>query len=381
MRYLSANSIFNGKEFVKEGSVLVVDDNDHFVEFQDASVVESSSIEKHNGIITPGFVNAHCHLELSHMHQMIPEKKGFLDFAKNIMSRRNSATLEQIIEAAKKADLQMLQNGIVAVGDISNLNITFEVKKESKIFYHTFVELLGLDPIKSVPMLYYGIGLVNELKAMGLAGSLAPHAPYSCSLQLIKAIADENAKFNSTTSIHNQESGEENKFMRGEKSDFDELYKFLNLDISWFKPKYKSSLNAYVKELNKGNNILVHNTFSNTDDLRSVHENVFWCLCPSANLYIENMLPNYDQLQKNTQQICFGTDSLASNYDLNIIKEAGIFYSKTNELELSLKGVTFNGAKALGIEDRLGSFIKGKNTGVNLISNDNSNLKLIKLLC
>lgn len=381
MRYLSANSIFNGKEFVKKGSVLVLDDNDRFLEIRDTSTVESSSIEHHSGIITPGFVNAHCHLELSHMHKMIPEKKGFLDFAKNIMSRRNSATLEQIIEAAKSADLQMLRNGIVAVGDISNINTTFEVKKESKIYYHTFVELLGLDPMKTVPMLYYGIGLVNELKAMGLAGSLAPHAPYSCSLQLIKAIADENAKANSATSIHNQESEEENKFMRGEKSDFDELYKFLNLDISWFKPKFKSGLDYYVKELNSGKNILVHNTFSSEEDIRSVHKNVYWCLCPSANLYIENKLPNYNQLLKNTQQICFGTDSLASNSDLNIIKEAGIFYSKTNELELSLKGITSNGAKALGIEDKFGSFIKEKNTGINLISNDNADLKLIKVLC
>jgi aminodeoxyfutalosine deaminase len=328
VRYLSANSIFNGKEFLKEGAILVLDENDHFVEITDPSKVESSSIEHHKGTITPGFVNAHCHLELSHMHQMIPEKKGFLDFAKNIMSRRNSATLEQMIEAATQADLQMQQNGIVAVGDISNIDLTFEVKKQSKIFYHTFIELLGLDPAKTVPMLYYGIGLVNKLKALDLSGSLAPHAPYSCSTQLIKAIADENAKTNSPTSIHNQESEEENKFMRGEKSDFDELYKFLSLDISWFKPKFKSGLDAYVKALNSGKNILVHNTFSSEDDLRSVHTNVFWCLCPSANLYIEDTLPNYDHLLKNTQQICFGTDSLASNSDLNLIKEAAIFIQK-----------------------------------------------------
>ncbi len=381
MRYLSANSIFNGKEFLKEGAVLVLDENDHFVEITDPSKVESSSIEHHKGIITPGFVNAHCHLELSHMHQLIPEKKGFLDFAKNIMSRRNSATLEQMTEAATQADLQMQQNGIVAVGDISNIDLTFEVKKQSKIFYHTFIELLGLDPAKTVPMLYYGIGLVNKLKALNLSGSLAPHAPYSCSIQLIKAIADENAKTNSPTSIHNQESEEENKFLRGEKSDFDNLYEFLSLDISWFKPKFKSGLDAYVKELNSGKNILVHNTFSSEDDLRSVHANVFWCLCPSANLYIEDTLPNYDHLLKNTQQICFGTDSLASNSDLNLIKEAGIFYSKTGELELSLKGLTFNGAKALGLEDKFGSFIKGKNAGLNLITSDNKDLKLIKVLC
>nr|MBP9069091.1 amidohydrolase family protein [Bacteroidia bacterium] len=113
----------------------------------------------------------------------------------------------------------------------------------------------------------------------------------------------------------------------------------------------------------------------------SVHTNVFWCLCPSANLYIEDTLPNYDHLLKNTQQICFGTDSLASNSDLNLIKEAAIFYSKTGELELSLKGLTFNGAKALGLDDKFGSFIKGKNTGLNLITTNNKDLKLIKVLC
>jgi len=381
VRYLSADSIFNGQKFLNKGAVLVLDENDHFVEITDSSQLESSSIEHHKGIITPGFVNAHCHLELSHMYQMIPGQKGFLDFAKNIMSRRNSVPVEQMTEASIQADLQMQQNGIVAVGDISNINQTFEVKKQSKIFYHTFVELLGLDPSKTVPMLHYGVGLLDELKKLGLSGSLAPHAPYSCSSQLIKAVAEHNAKNNLPTSIHNQESEEENKFLRGEKSDFDELYKFLQLDISWFKPNFKSGLDSYVSDLNSGLNILVHNTFSSEADLKSVHSNVFWCLCPSANLYIEATLPNFDQLLKNTQQICFGTDSLASNTDLNLLMEASIFYSNTDKLELSLKGITYNGAKALGIEDKFGSFIKGKNAGLNLITNDETDLKLIEVLC
>jgi cytosine/adenosine deaminase-related metal-dependent hydrolase len=381
MRCLSADRIFNGNEFLKENSVLVLDEKGNFIEVTTTDKVKNSQIEHHSGVITPGFVNAHCHLELSHMHRMIPEKKGFLEFAKYIIGKRNSVPIEQMLNAAEQADLHMQQNGIVAVGDISNINLTFPIKQKSKLYYHTFVELIGLNPTQAQPMLQYGIGLLKEMKALGLNGSLAPHAPYSCSVELIKAISDHNAETNTSTSIHNQESEAENKFMRGEKSDFDELYKFLQLDITWFQPKYKSALNSYSNQLNTKRNILVHNTFSSEEDLCSVHSNIFWCLCPSANLYIENTLPNYDQLLKNTQQICFGTDSLASNSDLNLVKEAGIFYSKTENLELSLKGITGNAAKALGIEDRFGSFIDGKNTGVNLITQTKNNLKLEKVLC
>jgi aminodeoxyfutalosine deaminase len=381
VRYLSADRIFNGQEFLKENSVLVLDDKGFFVESTDRSLVKNSQIEHHQGIITPGFVNAHCHLELSHMHTMIPQKKGFLDFARSIIGKRNSVPTEQMIHAAEKADLDMQKNGIVAVGDISNINLTFPIKQKSKLYYHTFVELIGLNPLQAQTMLAYGKGLLNELKAMDLAGSLAPHAPYSCSLELIKGIADHNAQNNSPTSIHNQESEAENKFLRGEKSDFDELYKFLQVDVSWFKPKFKSALDAYVKQLNTEKNILVHNTFSSEEDLRSVHSNVFWCSCPSANLYIEDSLPNYDQLLRNTKQICFGTDSLASNSDLDLVKEASIFYAKTGELELSLKGITGNAANALGIEDKFGGFVKGKNSGVNLISHSKNELKLNKVLC
>jgi cytosine/adenosine deaminase-related metal-dependent hydrolase len=381
VKYLGADRIFTGTEFLKDNSVIVLDEKNQFVEFTNAAQVKNSQIEQHKGILMPGFVNAHCHLELSHMHQMIPEKKGFLEFAKNIITRRNSVPVEQMSEAAKNADEQMRKNGIVAVGDISNINLSFPIKQNSRIFYHTFVELIGLNPVQEQPMMQYGIGLLGELKKLGLSGSLAPHAPYSCSGELIKAIADQNEKDGTPTSIHNQESEAENKFLRGEKSDFDELYKFLQIDLSWFKPHFKSGLDAYVKQLNSKTNILVHNTFSSAEDLNSIGSNAFWCLCPSANLYIENTLPDYDQILKNTQQICFGTDSLASNADLDCVKEAGIFYSKTGNLELSLKGITSHAAKALGIDDKFGSFIKGKDAGVNLITQNTSHLKFEKVIC
>ncbi len=102
-------------------------------------------MEYYQGIIVPGFVNAHCHLELSHLKGAIPEKAGLDEFIMGIESLR-AASEDEIISASEKADAEMYSAGIVAVGDISNKNYSFRTKTKSKIFYHTFIELLGFHP-------------------------------------------------------------------------------------------------------------------------------------------------------------------------------------------------------------------------------------------
>jgi cytosine/adenosine deaminase-related metal-dependent hydrolase len=381
VRYISADQLFNGNHFLKKETVLVLSDQNELTDIIDAVQVESTQIEKYAGIITPGFVNAHCHLELSHLTDVIEPKKGLVEFAKNIITKRNNFDETAILASMEQADAFMRNSGTVAVGDISNTSISFHTKQKSKLYYHTFIELIGLNSDKSDSTLASGIKLLAELKELKLQGSLAPHAPYSTSTKLIEAIANYNLANNLTFSIHNQESEEENKFLQGQPSEFSKLYEFLNLDVSWFKPNYKSSLQAYVHLLSNKKNILVHNTFTDDDDLTSAPASTFWCLCPSANLYIENLLPDYERLIKHSQQICFGTDSLASNSDLDILKEASVFYSKTDDLPLTLNGLTSNGASALDLQDKYGSFIIGKNTGLNLIEAQNKQLQLKKIIC
>src|SRR5689334_19080444 len=98
----------------------------------------SSDVQYYPGIIVPGFVNAHCHLELSHLKGALPEKAGLDEFIMGIESLRTTAE-EDIIKAAEKADAEMQKEGIVAVGDISNKNHSFSIKAKSKIHYHTFI--------------------------------------------------------------------------------------------------------------------------------------------------------------------------------------------------------------------------------------------------
>jgi aminodeoxyfutalosine deaminase len=367
MRYLKADKIFNGEYFLQNDAVLVLNEQGILSDISSIQKIPTENIETFEGIICPGFINTHCHLELSHMKGLIPEKTGLVEFAKGIITKRNSVSEEEQIEKMKEADKDMKAFGIAAVGDISNSLISADIKEKSDLYYHTFIELIGLNPARWEDIFKQGITLLNELKQKHLPGSIAPHAPYSTSTELIKAIAAFDEKNHLPFSIHNQESAEEDAFMRGETSAFQDLYTFLKLDIPWFKPRHHNSLASYIQLLKGKRQILVHNTFSNYHDAAFANETVFPCLCPTANLYIEDTLPDFKEIAHYSHNLCFGTDSLASNDTLDVLKEASFFYNHTHQLELTLKALTSNGARALGIENQYGHLIPGKAIGLNLI--------------
>ena len=101
-------------------------------------------LEIFEGILTPGFINCHCHLELSHLKNVVERGTGLVDFLIKVISNR-SAVKEKIEEAIVNADNEMYENGIVAVGDICNSTDTIFQKQKSKIEYRNFVEVLGFN--------------------------------------------------------------------------------------------------------------------------------------------------------------------------------------------------------------------------------------------
>ncbi len=382
MRFLSANKIFNGRQYLPQGSVLVIDSQNKLKDIVAVSSEIQDKIESFDGIITPGFVNAHCHLELSHLKGKIQKHTGIPGFGKQIIMQRMSGfTKELIHEKAMEADAQMWEKGIVAVGDISNADDGFKAKQNSKIKYHTFIEILGLNPANEHMMFDLSFPFYKLLQSMGLAGSLAPHAPYSTSLQLIERIAKFDKENNLPLSIHNQETEEETKFFLGKENDFKSLYDFLKADISWFKAPGVSSLQAYINAFNNQKTMLVHNTFSTKEDIElAANKNCFFCFCPNANLYIENKLPDYTLFKDYKDLLCIGTDSLASNDSLDIIAEANVILKNSNafSVETVLQMITYNSASALNLENEFGSFIPGKDHGLNLVNFENDQLKLTR---
>jgi cytosine/adenosine deaminase-related metal-dependent hydrolase len=325
-----------------------------------------------SGIICPGFVNTHCHLELSHLEGKIPQNTGLVNFIKEILKVR-TADNAFIIEAAEKAEHDMKENGIVAVGDISNNNITIPVKEKKNLYYHTFVETLGFLPQHAADIFNKGMALLEEFKPQ--PSSITAHAPYSTSKELFKLIKKYcDSGVTNLLSIHNQECEDENKFFRYKLGRFNELYDYFGMDTSHFKPQARNSLQSMLPLLtSKQDILLVHNTCTNLKDiyfLKRFDKKINWCFCPNANLYIENHLPKVNLFVDQGFNITLGTDSLASNTKLCILHEMKAIQHKYPKIDTEklIEWGTLNGAEFLGIDDEKGSIEPGKKPGLNLIS-------------
>lgn len=363
---VTSSPIKNGVVSMDEnGTVLGIYDND--------SVPNNVEIERLKGVLIPGFINAHCHLELSHLSGKISQEQGLVKFITEVMSNRG-ADDDVVREAMLAADRSMYDNGIQAVGDHVNSAISASVKEASKIAYHTFVEILGLNDEEASRKIDEAREI--EFHFDSSHASITLHAPYSCSKALFKAfkksVSDDNI-----ISIHNQESEEENKLFRYKTGEFLEFYEQIGFSADDFKAQARNSVQTYMSYLPTGNKIiLVHNTFTSLKDLdfiRRMGRDVVMCLCPKANLYIEGTLPKVSILEQNGCEIAIGTDSLASNDSLSILDELKTLHKHFPELDFikTLQWATINGAKSLALEESLGSLEVGKTPGLLLVKNMN----------
>lgn len=386
MRKISATYIFPGNRPPLKNGILICDDDGTILDLIDTGgqLREQAGMEFYSGILVPGFVNAHCHLELSHLKGKIPEKTGLGGFLGFINKLRNQEEDPEM--AMEKADFQMWSSGIVAVGDVSNSYSSMEIKKNSRIKYHTFVEAFGFHPSRAEKAFAFAEFVESMFREFGLPASVTPHSPYSVSELLFQKIRQKALVEDNILSVHNQESQDETEFfLKGTGPLFHHLSEILGLDISHWKPTGKSSMEFTLSFIPRKNPLLlVHNTFTSFEDIQLLKrqrnmENTFLVLCPNANLYIENKLPPIHLFKKENMNICLGTDSLASNHQLSVLQEMITLQKFFPEITLQelVEWGCWNGSLALGLNDFFGSLDPGKKPGVNLISG--ADLRQLKL--
>lgn len=378
-RKFKADYLFTGEKLAEPDSVLITT-AEGIVQDVVPEAAAGPDVLYNPGLLSPGFINCHCHLELSHMRGAIPEHTGLVDFLSAVIRRRNQPPPERpgqgpelIRQSLVAAEQSMIDNGIVAVGDICNTTDTLDQKRKGRLQYHNFIETIGFVE-QTAHTRFNAAKTVFDLFETAVPGmnSIVPHAPYSVSPALFRLIAGHST--GRLLTMHNQESEEENIFFLTGKGDFLRLYELLGADISFFKGTGKRSLESCLPFFHRDQTmILVHDVATTAADLQAATQPegpvVYFCLCPNANRFIGGQLPDVELLKRRDCRLVIGTDSLASNHGLSILEELKTLQTAFPALDTPtlLRWATANGAEALRFQKDLGSFARGKRPGIILL--------------
>ncbi len=355
-RKIASNWLWTPEGFLRR-PLVTLDDGGRILDVRTCDAPDREPFtEFHAGLLTPGFVNAHCHLELSALRGRIPEGCGFAGFARAMGEVRGLADEEERRAAIAAADAEMTRGGIVAVGDIANGEAAFDVKSAGRIAYRTFAEFFGLRTMAAD-------GLRPLLRHPRT--SLTPHSVYSVQDAPFRALCAEGT---APLSIHFMESPAEAELFAG-RGPLHEWYARAGFVCDFL--HYGSPAERLVRSIPAERPlILVHACCVGEEEVRRILAHftapVYWCLCPRSNRYISRLAPPVALLRSLGARICLGTDSLASNRSLSLLDELRALGGVP--LRESLRWATLGGAEALGLDDALGTVAPGKRPGLNLLT-------------
>jgi cytosine/adenosine deaminase-related metal-dependent hydrolase len=303
------------------------------------------------------------------MRGKIPEQTGLVEFVVSVVNNRHIPE-EEILASIEQAENEMRANGIVAVGDICNNGLTIPQKSRHNLRYHNFIEASGFPPSVALERFKRSLNLYEAYRKIS-PSSIVPHATYSVSDELFKLIV--NLPGNDLLCIHNQETKSEDEWFLNASGQMLDLYQKLKIDTAHYKSPGISSLRHFLSKLKGGQRaMLVHNVYTTKEDITYANASgieISWCLCPGANLYISGELPRVEDFVDENCRIVLGTDSLASNHQLDLLSEIREIRKKYPDLsdDTVLTWATSNGASALMMDKELGTFETGKKPGLVVI--------------
>jgi aminodeoxyfutalosine deaminase len=279
MRYqkFKGNGLFTGRELLPGSQVLVTGADGTIVDIIPETEA-GDDIQVVNGLLTPGFINAHCHLELSHLRGAIPEGTGLIPFLQAVPQLRQYPA-EAIQSAMAQAAASMHQNGIVAVGDICNTADSLPIKQQSPLHWHNFIETIGFSNDKAAERFAWSKAIYDQFESRHPGkNTMVPHAPYSVSEKLFALL--NQAAAGKIATIHSQESEAENEWYRTKTGPLQALYQGMGIDTAFFQPSGKSSLQSVWPWMDKAKQVLlVHNVAITNEEIRMLNNEVRMTPC------------------------------------------------------------------------------------------------------
>ena len=356
-----------------------------FVEMEDdgtvvrTGVCEDPATEPvfYDGALAPGFVNAHCHVELSYLKGQFRKGTGMAGFIDQINEMRDNKSMEEKIHDLTVAMDSLWEQGVVAMADISNCADSFAVKARHPMYTRTFLEVFGTEPEDCGSVMDGVLKLKAVADGFGIDAAPTPHACYTMSPELVTAVSVEGLK-SGFLSFHSEETEEEEEMLKyGSGKMWENRVK---AGMSVPPVTGKSSLLYFIDRLLAGHPapfdehiLLVHECCMDQegiDAVKAVMNHPFVAVCPLSNLFIHNALPPIGLMRWNGLKVCVGTDSLSSNDDLNIVDELFCLQRNFPEVPLGelLTWASRNGAEFLA-RPEFGTLELGKRPGLVLIDN------------
>ena len=314
-----------------------------------------------DAVLMPGLVNAHCHLELSHLAGRLPRTEGFVPWIEALVAERASEDPALVRDHARRAIAAAEQTGTVAVGDVSNTLAHLDLLRASGLRAVVFYELLGWDPA--------GCGEILRAAEERLAAvaaepdgpvrvRLAAHAPHSVSPPLLRALRERGGP----ASIHLAESPAETDFLASGRGEWAGFLARRGLGGVSFDPpgltpvRYLESLGVLAPGLVAAHCVRV----DGEDRALLARRGVYVALCARSNRNLGVGLPPLPDLLADGVRLCLGTDSVASGDSLDLLQDAALLHRAYPKVEPArlVRLATEGGAEALGMPD-LGALAPG----------------------
>lgn len=320
-----------------------------------------------NVVVLPGLINAHTHLELSWLRGRVPPANRFTDWVMTLVGIRRGteqSVTAEIVRPIDDAIGELRASGTVAVGDITNSLAAVEPMTAAGLKGVVFHELLGFRERDGAL-----IEATRERRAAaarhGLRVSLAPHAPYSTSVELFKAIRHAVTSSDCPImSVHLGESAEEVELLETGSGPWRGMLE----TIGAWRDDWEVPACGPVQFLERhgvidARTLVVHGVqFDDRSLERLKGLGATLVTCPRSNRWVGAGYPPIARFYQSGVAVAVGTDSLASVEDLNLFSELKTmrWLAPTVPARRLLESATIVGARALGLDRELGSITPGK---------------------
>jgi cytosine/adenosine deaminase-related metal-dependent hydrolase len=313
------------------------------------------------GVLLPGLVNAHCHLELSPLDGQAPFARGFVPWVEAVVAARGRRA-EDAERSRAEAIRSLEERGTVAVGDVSNALEHLDQLAASRLRAVVFLELLAWDPARAEATITWAEERLAEARRVptpAVEVRLAAHAPHSVSPELLRRLVERGG----VGAIHLAESPEESRFLARGDGPWADFLERRGLGHVGFRPPGTSPV-EYVDGLGLLHPalVVVHAVHVGEEDrVRLARRGVSVAVCPRSNRNIGVGTADVPALVAAGVRLCLGTDSLASVETLDLLDDAVCLTRQFPALDPAavVRMATAGGAEALGLND-LGTITPGK---------------------